>query len=354
MFAKGRWRYARYISTTRGMSERLFDQSAFPHAVLESQHFASLRSDALNTLPKATAAVVAAVVASSPAAIAAPPLPYVRPDAALPPSSSDLRAEDPIERGRSITQASALCNSASLPKSPSPLQRLAAVVASDRQAYRRHADVVVLHHTPTVMPVVVLYHTPTVMPAPGGAPKKPVPPSLHALADAALAESLSANPLHMLANAALADPEPHLVDQFHALAKARRPTRTAAISLRPDPSYRTIETEVGADPSEASVAAARHLLTEIGRFRSLPPPRLTVTLAAAVGYQNTGNPTSLANRHRAIAAAAYHALFLNIYGRTLNVTPPRFASSHGYAAALLRRWMRILHKPLLAALEHDL
>ena len=158
----------------------------------------------------------------------------------------------------------------------------------------------------------------------------------------------------MLANAALADPEPHLVDQFHALAKARRPTRTAAISLRPDPSYRTIETEVGADPSEASVAAARHLLTEIGRFRSLPPPRLTVTLAAAVGYQNTGNPTSLANRHRAIAAAAYHALFLNIYGRTLDVTPPRFASSHGYAAALLRRWMRILHKPLLAALEHDL
>ena len=474
MFAKGRWKYARYISTTRGMSERLFDQSAFPHAVLESQHFASLRSDALNTLPKSTAAVVAAVVASSPAAIATPPLPYVRPDAALPLSSGDLRAEDPIERGRSITQASALCNSASLPKSPSPLQRLAAVVASDRQAYRRHADVVVLHHTPTVMPVVVLYHTPTVMPAPGGAPKKPVPPSieaihvvhdlldalvespdlpptavtaavahvcgiirplvsthraiaacayravhialygydcksagvpdhlhaskrtliawrvalslvlpaamrsraratscptvpplrparadavrlsLHALADAALAESLSANPLHMLANAALADPEPHLVDQFHALAKARRPTRTAAISLRPGPSYRTIETEVGADPSEASVAAARHLLTEIGRFRSLPPPRLTVTLAAAVGYQNTGNPTSLANRHRAIAAAAYHALFLNIYGRTLNVTPPRFASSHGYAAALLRRWMRILHKPLLAALEHDL
>ena len=116
----------------------------------------------------------------------------------------------------------------------------------------------------------------------------------------------------------------------------------------------TIETEVGADPSEASVAAARHLLTEIGRFRPLPPPRLTVALAAAVGYQNKGNPTSLANRHRAIAATAYHALFLNIYGRTLNVTPPRFASSHGYAAALLRRWMRILHKPLLVALEHDL
>jgi hypothetical protein len=158
----------------------------------------------------------------------------------------------------------------------------------------------------------------------------------------------------MLANAALADPKPHLVDQFHALAKAGRPTRTAAISLRPGPSYRTIETEVGADPSEASVSAARHLLTEIGRFRPLPPPRLTVALAAAVGYQDKGNPTSMANRHRAIAAAAYHALFLNVYGRTLNVTPPRFASSHGYAAALLRRWMRILHKPLLVALEHDL
>jgi len=323
MFAKGRWKYARYISTTRGMSERLFDQSAFPHAVLESQHFASLRSDALNTLPKSTAAVVAAVVASSPAAIAAPPLPYERPDAALLPSSGDLRAEDPIERGRSITQASALCNSASLPKSPSPLQRLAAVVASDRQAYRRHADVVVLHHTPTVTPAVVLYDTPP----------------------------LSANPLHMLANAALADPEPHLVDQFHALAKARRPTgNPTSLANR----HRAIAAAAYPDPSEASVAAARHLLTEIGRFRSLPPPRLTVTLAAAVGYQNTGNPTSLANRHRAIAAAAYHALFLNIYGRTLDVTPPRFASSHGYAAALLRRWMRILHKPLLAALEHDL
>ena len=133
-----------------------------------------------------------------------------------------------------------------------------------------------------------------------------------------------------------------------------RPARAAAIDPRPGPSCRTIETQVAAGPSEASIAAARHLLTEIGRSRALPPPRLTVALAAAVGYQDKGNPTSLANRHRAISAAAYHALFLDIYGRTLDVTPPRFASSHGYAAALLRRWMRILHKPLLAALEHDL
>ena len=160
--------------------------------------------------------------------------------------------------------------------------------------------------------------------------------SLHTLADAALAESLSANPLHVLADTALADPKPCLVDQFRALANAVRPTPATA------------------GPSEASITAARHLLTEIGRSRDLPPPHLTVALAAAVGYQDKGNPTSLANRHRAISAAAYHALFLDVYGRTLDVTPPRFASSHGYSAALLRRWMRTLHEPLLAALGHDL
>ena len=56
------------------------------------------------------------------------------PDATLLPSASDLRAEDPVERGRSITQASSLCDSASQLDSSNSLQRLAIAVELDRHA----------------------------------------------------------------------------------------------------------------------------------------------------------------------------------------------------------------------------
>ena len=106
-------------------------------------------------------------------------------------------------------------------------------------------------------------------------------------------ESLSANPLHVLADAALADPTPYIADRFYALANAVRPTSTTDIRPRPSPAGRTIKRQVGAGPSEASITAARHLLTEIGRSSAMPPPHLTVALAAAFGYQDKGTPTGL-------------------------------------------------------------
>ena len=95
-------------------------------------------------------------------------------DATLFPSASDLRAEEPVERGRSITQASSLCDSASQLDSSNPLQRLAIAVESDRHAYRRLADVTVLYYTLTI-PALPR------PPAGQGAPKRPVVPSLGAL-----------------------------------------------------------------------------------------------------------------------------------------------------------------------------
>ena len=155
-FERGCWLY-RLAFPARG--------GVIRHRWMPESRFSNAEIDQFSDLRAADSAVAAAL-----------PLCHDRPGAALPPSSGDLRAEDPVERGRSITQASALCNSASLPEPPNPLQRLAAAVESDRHAYRRLADVTVLYHAPSVV-------APPLPPAGwlGGAPRDPIAPSLEAL-----------------------------------------------------------------------------------------------------------------------------------------------------------------------------
>ena len=155
-FERGCWLY-RLAFPARG--------GVIRHRWMPESRFSNAEIDQFSDLRAAGSAVAAAL-----------PLCHDRPGAALPPSSGDLRAEDPVERGRSITQASALCNSASLPEPPNPLQRLAAAVESDRHAYRRLADVTVLYHAPNVV-------APPLPPAGwlGGAPRDPIAPSLEAL-----------------------------------------------------------------------------------------------------------------------------------------------------------------------------
>ena len=59
-YAKGRWRYFRNVSTPRGLSERTFDESAFPPSDLESPHFKSLRESSLASVPPPVASLIAA------------------------------------------------------------------------------------------------------------------------------------------------------------------------------------------------------------------------------------------------------------------------------------------------------
>ena len=60
VYAKGRWRYFRNVSTPRGLSERTFDESAFPPSDLESPHFKSLRENSLASVPPPVASLIAA------------------------------------------------------------------------------------------------------------------------------------------------------------------------------------------------------------------------------------------------------------------------------------------------------
>jgi hypothetical protein len=60
VYAKGRWRYFRNVSTPRGLSERTFDESAFPPTDLNSPHFKSLRESSLASVPPPVASLIAA------------------------------------------------------------------------------------------------------------------------------------------------------------------------------------------------------------------------------------------------------------------------------------------------------